>query len=117
MGNTWKNGLQLKKWVTLGKIGHSCKNCVTLRKIGHTLNNGSPLEIWDVLLGYTWCLVLYACLHRVNVNIVYSSTSFFFDRNMFSKFSGGSVVDCLKRQSLAGLLPTLTKLELLLSRL
>ena len=38
MGHTWNNGLDLKKWVKLGKTGSH------LEKIGHTWKNGSHLE-------------------------------------------------------------------------
>ena len=38
MGHSWKNGLDLEEWNTLGKY-------VTVEKMGHTLNKGSFFEI------------------------------------------------------------------------
>ena len=44
-----KNGSHLEKWVTVGKMGHTCK-------MGHSLKEGSHLLKWVTLgkMGHSW---------------------------------------------------------------
>ena len=64
MGHTWKSGSPLKKYATLGEIAHTRKKkWVTRGKVGHSCKNGSHsiieshLEKWVTDTKYITILV------------------------------------------------------------